>query len=196
VDAGLVLPPRTMGTVSLRSERRAPVEVMMSALPATIALDEARATLRRQKALADRALAQLEPSDWHALLDGESNSIAVIVRHMAGNMRSRWTDFLHSDGEKPTRDRDAEFALRDDRPAALLEVWEEGWRVTLAAVDALSADDLGRTVTIRGEPHTAFGALLRQVDHYGQHVGQIIMLARHWRGDAWQPLSMPTPRRS
>jgi hypothetical protein len=169
---------------------------MSAPSPAQVVLDEARAVLRRQKALADRALAQLELEDWHRLLDGESNSIAVIVRHMAGNMRSRWTDFLHSDGEKPGRDRDDEFALRNDRPDALIEVWEEGWRLTLAAVDALSPDDLGRTVTIRGEPHTAFGALLRQVDHYGQHVGQIVMLARHWRGDAWQALSQPTARRS
>jgi hypothetical protein len=163
--------------------------------PAAVALDEVRGALRRQKELADRALEQLEADDWHALLDPESNSIAVIVRHLAGNMRSRWTDFLTSDGEKPSRDRDGEFALRADDPAALRREWEEGWRVTFSAVDALGPGDLTRTVTIRGAPDTVAGALLRQVDHYGQHVGQILMLAKHLRGPAWRALSPPTPPR-
>jgi hypothetical protein len=164
--------------------------------PARVALDETRATLRRQKALGDRALAQLDEEAWHRLLDPESNSIAVIVRHMAGNMRSRWTNFLVEDGEKPDRDRDGEFALRDAAAEALLGLWEEGWRITFAAVDSLTPDDMARSVTIRGEPHSVIGALLRQVDHYGQHVGQIIMLSKHWRGEAWRALSQPTPRRS
>jgi hypothetical protein len=168
----------------------------VNADPANLVLAELAAVLRRQKALADRALAQLEPSDWHALLDPNANSIAVIVRHVAGNMRSRWTNFLESDGEKPDRDRDGEFALRADDPDSLRRTWEDGWRVTLAAIDALGPEDLTRTVTIRGEPHTVIGAILRQVDHYGQHVGQILLLAKHVRGRDWRPLSKPTPRRT
>ena len=163
--------------------------------PAAVALDEMRRALRRQKALADRALDQLEPGDWHALLDRRSNSIAVIVRHLVGNMHSRWTDFLTSDGEKPSRDRDGEFALRDDDPAALREAWEEGWRVTFGALDALGGADLTRTVHVRGEPLTVAGAIVRQIDHYGQHVGQILLLGKHLRGDAWNALSVPTPPR-
>jgi hypothetical protein len=163
--------------------------------PGAVALEEMRRTLRRQKALADRALDQLERDDWHALLGRRSNSIATIVRHVAGNMRSRWTDFLTSDGEKPSRDRDGEFALRDDDPAVLREAWEEGWRVTFGALDALEGADLTRTVSVRGEPLTVAGAIVRQIDHYGQHVGQILLLGKHLRGDAWTTLSLPTPPR-
>jgi hypothetical protein len=163
--------------------------------PAATVLEETRAVLRHQKTLADRALEQLEAGDWHALIDPGSNTIAVIVRHVAGNMRSRWTDFLASDGEKAWRDRDGEFALRDDDPSALLREWEEGWRITFAAVDGLVGSDLTRTVTIRGEPHSVARALVRQVDHYGQHVGQILLLAKHLRGPAWRTLSLPTPPR-
>lgn len=163
--------------------------------PAAVALHEMRRALRRQKALADRALDQLEPGDWHALLDRRSNSIAIIVRHVAGNMRSRWTDFLTSDGEKPSRDRDGEFALRDDDPGELRAAWEEGWRVTLGAIDALEGADLTRSVVVRGERLSVAGAIVRQIDHYGQHVGQILLLGKHLRGDAWVALSLPTPPR-
>jgi uncharacterized damage-inducible protein DinB len=161
----------------------------------SLVLDEIRSTLARQKALADRALDQLEPGDWHALLDDDANSIAIIVRHVVGNMRSRWTDFLTSDGEKPDRDRDGEFALRDDDPAELRVAWDAAWRLTLDTVAGLTPADLTREVTIRGEPHTVARALLRQVDHYAQHVGQIVMLAKHLRGPSWRTLSLATPPR-
>ena len=158
-------------------------------------LDTVRASYRSQRALAERALAQLEHGDWHARLDPESNSIAIIVRHLAGNMRSRWTDLLTSDGEKPWRDRDGEFAVTDDDPKALLASWHAGWDLTLATLDGLRPGDMERVVTIRGEPHSVAEALVRQLAHYAQHVGQIVMLAKHLRGDAWRRLSLPTPRR-
>jgi hypothetical protein len=159
-------------------------------------LETFRDALRAQKELADRALGQLQDDDWHALIDSEANSVAVIVRHMAGNMRSRWTDFLHSDGEKPDRDRDGEFSRVAASPEALRQEWEDGWRTTFAALDVLAPDDLLRTVTIRGERMSAVGAIVRQLDHYGQHVGQILLLAKHLRGGGWQPLSRPAKRRS
>ncbi|TVR93380.1 MAG: DUF1572 domain-containing protein [Trueperaceae bacterium] len=158
-------------------------------------LDTVRTSFRDQRALAERALAQLEGDDWHVRLDPESNSIAIVVRHLAGNMRSRWTDLLTSDGEKPWRDRDGEFAVTNDASEALLEVWHTGWDLTLKTLDDLRPGDLTREVTIRGEPHSVAEAVVRQLAHYAQHVGQIVMLAKHVRGDAWRSLSLPTPRR-
>jgi hypothetical protein len=158
-------------------------------------LEDTRLQLRKYKELAEKALAQIGDADLFAAPGPETNSIAIVIKHMAGNMRSRWTDFLASDGEKAWRDRDGEFALRDDDPSALLREWEEGWRITFAAVDGLVGSDLTRTVTIRGEPHSVARALVRQVDHYGQHVGQILLLAKHLRGPAWRTLSLPTPPR-
>ena len=169
----------------------APVE---ADLPAHL-LDTLRAAYRRQRALGERALAQVEANHWHVCLDERSNSIAIIVRHMAGNMRSRWSDFLTSDGEKRERDRDAEFAVTDAPPEALMAEWDEGWEVALTALDALEPDDLSRVVTIRGEPLSVAQALVRQLEHYGQHVGQLLLLAKHLRGEAWRSLSIPTPRR-
>ena len=158
-------------------------------------LDTLRASYRDQRALAERALDQLESDDWHVRLDAESNSIAIVVRHLAGNMRSRWTDLLTSDGEKPWRDRDGEFALTDDAPEALLEAWHGGWDLTLASLDALRPSDMAREVTIRGEPHSVAEAVVRQLVHYAQHVGQIVLLVKHLRGDDWRGLSLATPRR-
>ncbi|UCH24320.1 MAG: DUF1572 family protein [Trueperaceae bacterium] len=145
----------------------------------------------RQKRLAERALAQLEPADYHRTLDPESNSLAIIIKHMAGNMRSRWRDFLTSDGEKPDRNRDGEFVDDVASAEALTALWEEGWEQVFGAVGALTPDDLLKTVTIRGKPHSVVEAIERQVDHYGQHVGQIIMLTKHFRGESWQTLSIP-----
>jgi hypothetical protein len=149
--------------------------------------------LRRLERLGAKALAQV-PSDeaLNHFVDAESNSIAVIVRHLAGNMHSRWTDFLTTDGEKPSRNRDGEF----DQAAALTReqaarVWEAGWACTFGALDALQPADLSRTVTIRGEALSVLEAVTRQVAHYGQHVGQILLLARHLAGSAWQSLSIP-----
>jgi hypothetical protein len=147
----------------------------------------------RLERLGAKAIAQV-PSDeaLNAALDQESNSIVVIVRHLAGNMRSRWTDFLTSDGEKPSRDRDGEFdpAVALTREALLAE-WESGWAATFGAVRALQPADLLRTVTIRSEELSVAEALTRQVAHYAQHVGQIVLLAKHHAGPAWTSLSIP-----
>jgi hypothetical protein len=158
------------------------------------ALATFRAEYRRLRTLGDRALAQVEGDDaFHARLDDpESNSLAVIIRHVSGNMRSRWTDFLTSDGEKPDRQRDGEFDLgRRETRAELLQAWNDGWTITIAALDALAPTDLLRTVTIRQEPLTVFEALARQLGHYAQHVGQILLLAKHQAGSRWQSLSIP-----
>ncbi len=147
----------------------------------------------RLKALGDRALAQISSDDaFNTLLDPESNSLVIIVRHMAGNMRSRWTDFLTTDGEKPSRDRDGEFeqTTRLTRDETIAE-WEGGWNVVFQAIDALTPEDLRRTVTIRGEEFSVFEALARQLGHYSQHVGQILFLAKHLAGAGWQSLSIP-----
>jgi hypothetical protein len=157
-------------------------------------LQAIRAELRRLRALGDGALAQVtDEAAFHARLDqAESNSIAVLIRHMAGNMRSRWTEFLTTDGEKATRDRDGEFELdRRETREELLIAWRDGWDITLGAVDALTPADLLRTVTVRGESFTALEALLRQLGHYAQHVGQMLMLAKHAVGAGWQSLSIP-----
>src|SRR5690606_14157238 len=162
---------------------------------AALVLDELVACFRRQEAMAERAMAQLEPEDWHRTLDAESNSIAVIVQHVAGNLRSRWRDFLTTDGEKPDRDRDGEFEDAALSPADLLAQWEEGWRVALASLDALTVTDVGSVVTIRGQPLTVAAALLRSLEHTAGHVGQIILLAKHRRGADWQTLTIPKARR-
>lgn len=163
----------------------------MSAARAATVIDAARATFEAQKNLAERAMAQLDDAQLHQAIAPGMNPIAVIIRHMAGNMRSRWTDFLTTDGEKPTRDRDDEFvSIHADR-AALLAQWEHGWRALFGAIDALTDVDLGRTITIRGQPHTVARAILRQVDHYGYHVGQIVTFARILADDAWEHLSVP-----
>jgi uncharacterized damage-inducible protein DinB len=158
-------------------------------------VDDTRALFRQYKGLADRAVAQVSDEQFFLALGGEENSIAILVKHMAGNMRSRWTDFLTTDGEKPDRNRDSEF----ERPAesaartraALMEDWERGWAALLGALDGLSDTDLGRTVRIRGEAHSVMQAINRQVAHYAHHVGQIVLLAKHHAGDAWHTLSVP-----
>jgi Protein of unknown function (DUF1572) len=149
------------------------------------------ALFRQQKHLADRAIAQVTDEQLYAVLDAEANSIAVIMKHMAGNMRSRWTHFLTSDGEKPTRNRDAEFIEPPATRAAVLAAWEAGWDCLFAALESLSDADLTRTITIRGEAHSVMQAINRQVAHYAQHTGQIILLAKHFAGDHWQTLSVP-----
>jgi Protein of unknown function (DUF1572) len=147
--------------------------------------------LRRTKKLGDRAFDQIADADWLWRPDAESNSIAILVQHLHGNMLSRWTDFLTTDGEKPTRDRDGEFEPQALSAKELRERWEEGWRVCLGAVGALGDGDLARTVRIRGEPLSVLDAILRQVSHYAYHVGQIVQLARSRRGAAWTSLSIP-----
>jgi len=146
------------------------------------------------KKLAERAMEQVTDDQLFAALDDESNSIAVIVKHMAGNMRSRWTDFLLSDGEKPDRNRDNEFVDPPHTREALLAAWQQGWSLVFQALEPLSDDDLGRTVTIRGEAHSVMQAVNRQVAHYAQHVGQIVLLAKHFAGANWHSLTIPKNR--
>jgi hypothetical protein len=155
-------------------------------------LEDARLQLRKYRDLADRALAQCPREHWFSAPDPETNCIAVIVKHMAGNMRSRWTDFLHTDGEKPDRDRDREFVLAEaDTEEEILQQWNDGWARTFAAIESLGAGDLERVVTIRGEPHTVLQAINRQLTHYAYHVGQLVLLARHYAGGTWRSLSIP-----
>ena len=155
-------------------------------------LDEARRQMRGHKRLAEGAMAQLNDEELFITLDPESNSIAVLVKHMAGNMRSRFTDFLTSDGEKPDRFRDREFELNPATTRAdLMKWWEEGWERVFAAIDSLKPEDVMRTVTIRGEPHTVLQAVNRQIAHYAQHTGQIVFLAKHIRSSGWKTLSIP-----
>jgi hypothetical protein len=155
---------------------------------------EALAVFRQYKHLAEGAMAQVTDEQLTAALDGEMNSIATIVKHMTGNMRSRWTDFLTTDGEKPDRHRDTEFAEPPATRAALMELWEQGWALVFQAVEPLNDSDLGRTVTIRGEAHSVMQAISRQIAHYASHTGQIIMLAKHFTGERWQSLSIPRKR--
>jgi uncharacterized damage-inducible protein DinB len=146
---------------------------------------------RYYKNLAERAMAQVTDEQLLTVLDSEMNSIAVIVKHMGGNMRSRWTDFLTSDGEKPDRRRDTEFTDPPATRAALLAVWEAGWQCLFAALEPLSEQDLQRTVTIRGEAHSVMQTINRQVAHYSYHCGQIVLLAKHFKHEEWQSLSIP-----
>ena len=154
-------------------------------------LRDSLAIFRYYKHLADRAMEQVRDEDLFAVLDGESNSIAVIAKHMAGNMRSRWTDFLTTDGEKPARDRDSEFVDPPATRAALKDMWEAGWACLFGALEPLTDEDIERIVTIRGEPHSVMQAVNRQVAHISYHVGQIVLMARHYAGDRWQTLSVP-----
>ena len=139
---------------------------------------------------------QVSEEHLFAALDAEMNSIAVIIKHMAGNMRSRWTDFLTTDGEKPDRNRDSEFENPPATRAALLENWENGWSCVFAALEPLSDADLGRTVTIRGEAHSVMQAINRQIAHYANHIGQIVLLAKHFAADHWQALTIPRAKRA
>lgn len=151
--------------------------------------------LEKLKRLADDALRQVTDAQFFLVPDPESNSLALIVKHVAGNMRSRWREFLTTDGEKPDRHRDREFEREptDTRPA-LMARWEEGWNAALSTIRSLRQDDLQKTVTLRGEPHTVLEAINRQVPHYAYHVGQIVFLAKHLVGAAWRTLSIPRGR--
>jgi len=147
------------------------------------------------RTLAERAVAQVDDAALFATLDPEANSIALLMKHIAGNLRSRFTDFLTTDGEKPDRDRDAEFerAPADTRDAILAR-WAEGWEALFGALRALRPADLLREVTIRGEPQSVLQALSRQLAHHAQHVGQVVLLAKHHAGPRWQTLSIPRGR--
>jgi hypothetical protein len=155
-------------------------------------LDETRRQFRGHKRLGEDAIAQLKDEDLFVALDPESNSIAVIIKHLAGNMRSRFTDFLTTDGEKPDRHRDQEFEMDSSTTRAdLMRIWEEGWNVVFSAIETLQPGDVLRTVTIRDQPHTVLQALNRQLAHYAYHVGQVVFLAKHLRSTEWKSLSVP-----
>jgi hypothetical protein len=155
-------------------------------------LDEVRRQFRGYKRLGEGAMSQLKDEELFVTIDPESNSVAILVKHLAGNMKSRFTDFLTSDGEKPNRNRDQEFEItanthRDD----IMRWWEDGWAQVFSTIAGLKPEDLLRTVTIRGEPHTVLQAINRQLAHYSAHVAQIIFLAKHLRSSEWKTLSIP-----
>lgn len=155
-------------------------------------LEEARRQLRGHKRLAEGAMVQVADEEFFIALDPESNSIAIIVKHLAGNMRSRFTDFLTSDGEKPDRQRDQEFELGPDtKRSDVMRWWEEGWSHVFSALEALKPEDLELTVYIRKEPHSVHQAINRQIAHYAYHIGQIVFLAKHFRSAEWKSLSVP-----
>ena len=158
-------------------------------------LDDSRKAMRAYKKLAEKALDQLKDEEYFITLDEESNSVAVVMKHMAGNMFSRWTDFLTTDGEKPNRNRDYEFVIspettKDD----MRDYWERGWQCVFDALDPLQIEDLEKRVYIRGEEHTVVQAINRQLMHYAYHIGQIVYLAKHFRATGWDSLSIPRNR--
>jgi hypothetical protein len=158
-------------------------------------LDDARSSMRAYKKLAEKAIAQLKDEEFFITLDEEGNSVAIVMKHMAGNMLSRWTDFLTSDGEKPNRNRDMEFVIephtsKDD----VLAYWERGWKSVFDALEPLRPEDLEKKITIRGEEHTIVQAINRQLTHYAYHIGQIVFLAKHFRSTEWKSLSVPRNR--
>ncbi|MEZ5399486.1 MAG: DUF1572 domain-containing protein [Bryobacteraceae bacterium] len=157
-------------------------------------LEDSLTLFRQYKTLAERAMAQVSDTDLFRELSPEANSIAIVVKHMAGNMRSRWTDFLTTDGEKPDRNRDTEFVDPPATREALMAVWEQGWSRLFTALEPLSDANLGRTVHIRGEAHSVMQAINRQMAHYCNHVGQIVMLAKHFAGPRWKALTVPRNR--
>jgi hypothetical protein len=158
-------------------------------------LEDSIASLRAYKKMAEKALDQLKDDEFFIRLDEEGNSVAVIMKHMAGNMFSRWTDFLTTDGEKPNRNRDMEFVIDPKMGKdAVLEYWQSGWQRVFEALEPLRADDLGKKILIRGEEHTVIQAINRQLMHYANHIGQIVFLAKHFRSAEWKSLSIPRNR--
>jgi hypothetical protein len=155
-------------------------------------LEEARRQLRGHKHMGEGAMTQLRDEDFFVTLDPEANSIAILVKHLAGNMRSRFTDFLTSDGEKPDRFRDREFEIGPATTRAeVMSWWEQGWGCVFNAIDSLKPEDVMRVVTIRDEPHTVLQAINRQIAHYAAHTGQIVFLAKHFRSTEWKTLTIP-----
>jgi len=157
-------------------------------------LADALSSFRAYKKLADKAIAQTRDDELFVKLDEEGNSIAIVMKHMAGNMISRWTDFLTSDGEKPDRNRDMEFVIENSNKDDLLAYWERGWKCVFDAIEPLAPDDFSRKVMIRGQEHTIVQAINRQLMHYAYHIGQIVFLAKHFRATEWRSLSIPRNR--
>jgi hypothetical protein len=155
---------------------------------------DAISSFRNYERLAEKAIDQVSDAEFFAAIDAESNSIAVMVKHIAGNLDSRWRDFLTTDGEKADRNRDMEFELAGDTRESLMQFWESGWRTLFDNVEALTEADFSKIVTIRGEPHTVVEAINRQLTHYAYHIGQIVFLAKHLRSSDWKTLSVPRNR--
>lgn len=152
---------------------------------------DALQSFRNYKKLAERAIEQVSDEEFFALIDAEANSIAVIVKHIAGNLHSRWSDFLSSDGEKTDRNRDTEFEMIGDTRESLMQFWNGGWQILFDNIEPLTVDDFSKTVAIRGEPHSIIEAINRQLTHYAYHIGQIILLAKHFKSATWKTLSVP-----
>ncbi|MDX1685596.1 MAG: DUF1572 family protein [Saprospiraceae bacterium] len=159
-------------------------------------LDSSLQLLKYYKSLGEKAIAQLDDRQLFEKVHDDANSIGNLVKHLWGNMLSRWTDFLTTDGEKPWRERDAEFEDTISDRKELLSKWEEGWQVVFDALSPLSTDDANRKVTIRGEEHTVEEAVLRQLAHYAYHIGQIVFIARNLKGENWESLSIPKGKSS
>lgn len=159
--------------------------------------EDSLSALRAYKKLAEKAIAQLKDEEFFVSIDEESNSVAVVMKHMAGNMLSRWTDFLTSDGEKPNRNRDLEFVIEPQTSKdEVIAYWERGWQSVFDALEPLRLEDFEKTVMIRGEKHTIVQAINRQLMHYSYHIGQIVFLAKHFRTAEWKSLSIPKNRSS
>jgi hypothetical protein len=154
-------------------------------------IEDSIALFRFNKKIAEGAIYQVSDEQLFAVLDEEMNSIAIIAKHMAGNMRSRWTEFLTSDGEKSNRNRDSEFVAPPATREDLMRIWNDGWDRVFHALEPLTNADLERTVTIRGEPHSVMQAINRQIAHYSYHCGQIVFLAKHFKASDWKSLSVP-----
>ena len=163
----------------------------MASNVAELYLTDVAGQFRDLKRLADKAIAQVGDDELFAALNPEANSIAVLMKHVGGNLRSRFTDFLTSDGEKPDRHRDTEFEVGEDTKATIAKRWEEGWQCLFDALESFADDDLAKTVYIRGEPHSVVKAVNRGMTHSAAHVGQIVLLAKHLRGSDWESLSIP-----
>lgn len=155
---------------------------------------DALQSFRNYKKMAERAMEQISDEQFFALIDGEANSIALVVKHVAGNLNSRWRDFLTTDGEKEDRNRDIEFEVIDDTRESLMGFWEKGWKTLFDNIGPLTTEDFSKTVTIRGEPHTIVEAINRQLTHYSYHIGQIVLLAKHFKSADWKTLSVPKNR--
>jgi Protein of unknown function (DUF1572) len=191
-------PPRGIGSPSANTAEEQVGRILELAYTFSMALkfttsyiEDALSLFRYYKRLAERAMEQVTDEQLFAAIDKEANSIAVIVKHMAGNMRSRWTDFLTTDGEKPERNRDVEFVDSFRSRAEILDGWERGWACLLKTLQGLKPEDLGKTVVIRGEPHSVPLALERSLGHTCYHIGQIVQIARIHAGDKWSTLTIP-----
>lgn len=154
-------------------------------------LSDAIASFRNYKKLAERAIEQISDEEFFRQIDEESNSIAIIIKHIAGNLKSRWTDFLTTDGEKDFRDRDSEFIAESETRESLMRFWEEGWQILFNELGSLKAEDFEKKITIRQQPHSICEAINRQLAHYAYHIGQITFLAKHFRASEWKTLSVP-----